>query len=412
MRYKFPKRFLWGAASAAHQVEGGLDNDWSRWEKKNAVRLAKETSKRWGEQKLELFPEIADPHNYISGKACDHYHRYEQDFLLAKKLGHNVTRISVEWSRIEPKEGVFVQKELEHYLDVVKFLRKMGIEPMVTLWHWSLPVWVADIGGWKNRKVVDYFVRFVKEVVEMLGNKVDYWLTVNEPEVYSVNSYLTGLWPPQEKNMWSTIEVFHNLIKAHRRSYDVIKSGNGQAKVGLAKHNTLFENGDGRLLSKIVRGLKDYYWNQYFLQKIKDKLDFIGLNYYCRDKLFGWRVKNDDEIVSDLGWELFPEGIYKVLLDLKKYNLPVLITENGLADAFDKYRGWFIGESLQAVALAMQQGVDVRGYLHWSLLDNFEWSHGFWSRFGLIEIDYKTQERKIRLSAWEYRDIINKGIEI
>ncbi|MFZ5392208.1 MAG: glycoside hydrolase family 1 protein [Patescibacteria group bacterium] len=412
MQHKFPKGFLWGAASAAHQVEGGLVNDWSRWELKSANDLARQGKERWNEEKRKLFPGITESKNYISGRACDHYHRYKEDFLLAKQLGHNATRISVDWSRIEPREGVFVQKELDHYLEVVKYLEEMGIEPMVTLWHWPLPLWLADKGGWKDKKTVEYFVRFSRKVVNALKSKVSFWLTLNEPEVYAANSYFIGEWPPQEKNIFSAWSVLNNLIAAHCQVYEAIKFLDKKARVGLAKQMAYFENADGKWLTQLVQDAKDYYWNQYVLKKTKDKLDFFGLNYYFHEKQFGWGVRNDDESRSDLDWELFPQGIYNVLLDLKKYDFPVYITENGLADAFDKDRTWFIEKSLQAVARAMQQGVDVRGYLHWSLTDNFEWNRGFWPRFGLIEIDYKTLERKIRPSAWEYKIIINNGIGV
>ncbi len=412
MKYQFPKNFWWGAASAAHQVEGGLDNDWAAWEKDKAGELAQEGKNKWSKEKVGLFPEISEPANYISGRACDHYHRYKQDFALAKQLGHNATRISVDWSRIEPREGDFRQEELDHYYSVVTYLREIGIEPFVTLWHWPLPVWLAKRGGWKNKKTVQSFVRFMKVVVKKLAPKVKYWLILNEPEVYAANSYFIGEWPPQEKNFWSTWQVLDNLIAAHRASFLVIKGINPDLQVGVAKQMAYFENGDRGWLTQMVLKTKKFFWNDYFLDKTRDCLDFFGLNYYFHEKTFGWMVKNDDEKRSDLDWELFPQGIYNVLLDLKKYNLPVVITENGLADANDKYRTWFIQESLRAVARSKREGVDIRGYLHWSLTDNFEWNRGFWPRFGLIEIDYQTLERKVRASAGEYKKIIINGIDV
>lgn len=410
MNYKFPKDFLWGAATAAHQVEGGLINDWSRWELENAGKLADEGERKWGKEKIKIFPEILEKENYISSRACEHYSRYKEDFLLAKKLGHNATRISLDWSRIEPEEGKFDQKVISHYLKVAEFLREIGLEPMVTLWHWPLPLWLADQGGWKNKKTIEYFSRFTDKMVRTLGSKVKFWLTLNEPEVYAANSYFIGEWPPQEKSWWSTWVVFHNLIVAHREAYDVIKSIDDNLMVGLAKHNTYFEKGDSAFITGVVKNVKDYAWNRYFLEKTKDKLDFIGLNYYFHEKIFGWKVRNDDIKRSDLNWELYPQGIYNVLFDLKKYNLPVYVTENGLADKKDKDRVWFIEESLKAVKKAIEDGVDVRGYLHWSLMDNFEWNRGFWPRFGLVEVDYKTMKRTPRSSAWRFKEIIRNGL--
>lgn len=360
----FPKNFYWGAATSSHQVEGGNRNDWE-----------------------EFMP---------AGKACDHYNRYEEDFDIAKQLGHNAHRFSIEWSRIEPEEGKFDEKEIKHYQKVIDALRKRGIEPFVTLWHWTLPLWIRDIGGWENKKTVDYFLRYVDKILSAQGGlkSVQYFITLNEPEIFASNSYLKGVWPPQNKCLRSYFKVFRNLIEAHRRAYKIIKENNPEAKTGIAKNNIYFE---GRALFLI-----DWWWNGYFLNKIKNYQDFIGLNYYFH-RCF---PKNKNEIISDLGWEIYPEGIYHVLKDLKKYGLPVYITENGVADAQDEKREKFIKEHLYWVHRAIQEGVDVYGYFYWSLLDNFEWDKGFWPRFGLVEVDYKTMERKIRPSALEYKKII------
>ena len=364
---KFPKDFLWGAATSAYQVEGGIDNcDWAK-----------------------IFP---------AGKACDHYNRFEEDFDIAKSLGHNAHRFSIEWSRIEPEEGKFSEKEIEHYREVIKALRERGIEPFVTLWHWTLPLWIRDIGGWENKDTAEHFLKYVFRITHALED-VRFWITLNEPEIYASNSYLKGIWPPQKINPIAYFKVINNLIKAHKKSYKIIKAINPDEHIGVAKNNIYFEGWQFFLI--------DWFWNKYFLNKIKDYHDFIGLNYYFHRRF----PKNKNEIVSDMDWEIYPEGIYHVLKNLKKYSKPIYITENGLADAKDEKRTIFIKEHLRWVHKAIEEGVDAKGYLHWSLLDNFEWDKGFWPRFGLVEMDYQTMERKIRPSALEYKKIIeNNGI--
>lgn len=417
--FKFPKEFYWGAATSSHQVEGNNHNDWSEWEKNNAERLAKEAGERWQKWQQEKFPEMFDPQNYISGRACDHYNRYEEDFDIAKLLGHNTHRFSIEWSRIEPEEGKFNEKEIEHYQKVIDALRERGIEPFVTLWHWTNPLWIRDIGGWENKKTVDYFIRYVDKIQRSLKS-VSFWITFNEPEIYTNMSYLKGVWPPQKKNIFSYLRIFKNLIKAHRGAYKEIKKNNINAKIGIAKNNIYFEAYQNELINILLKKFIDWWQNFYFLNRIKNYQDFIGLNHYFHNRINYGFNKNENNIVSDLGWELYPEAIYYALKDLEKYNKQIYITENGLADMADEKRTWFIKESLKNIHKAIQEGVDIRGYLYWSLLDNFEWDKGFWPRFGLVEIDYlpdgkagKTLERKIRPSAYKYAKICkNNALEI
>jgi len=404
MKFKFPEGFLWGSATASHQVEGGNVNDWSLWEKKNAERLAKKAKKSFGSLPVweSIKDEAENPENYISGRACDHYNRYEEDFDILKSLNQNVFRFSIEWSRIEPEEGRFDDKEIEHYKNVVKALLSRNIEPFVTLWHWPIPVWLKDKGGWRSGEVVDYFDRYTKKMAEAFGDDVKFWITLNEPLVYATHSYLKGAWPPQKRNPIYFILVFWNLVKAHKRAFNVIKETNREAQVGISKHNVYFEAYKGRYINKLLKKIVDWVWNFSFFSFIDEHQDFIGLNNYHHNRINYGFNKNDDERLSDMGWELYPSALYYGLLDIKKYHKPVYITENGLADRGDKYRAWFIEENIKSIAMATEEGLDVRGYLYWSLLDNFEWDKGFWPRFGLVEIDYKTLERKIRPSAYEY----------
>ena len=402
MKYEFPKNFYWGAATSSHQVEGNNHNDWSEWEK---------SEKRISYLRTQGLIEKHGLENFISGKACDHYNHFQEDFNIAQSLGHNAHRFSIEWSRIEPEEGKFDDGEIEHYRQVLRALKDSGLEPFVTLWHFSLPVWFSKKGGFENKNSPEIFARYCGYVVEKLGDMAQFWMTINEPEVYAKASYLAEEWPPQKKSQMSRLFVIHNLIRAHRKVYNVIKKLNQNAQVGIAKNNTYFEAHQNKWMNRLLKKFMDWWWNFYFLNRIKNHQDFIGLNHYSHNRINYGFNKNENQKVSDMGWELYPEAIYHVLMDLKLYNKPIYITENGLADAKDQKRGWFIFETLKWVHKAIEQGADVKGYLHWSLMDNVELDKGFWPRFGLLEIDRKTLERKIRPSANFYRDVcIANGI--
>jgi len=291
-------------------------------------------------------------------------------------------------------------------LDFIKKLRANKIEPFVTLWHWPLPLWLKEQGGWQSKKIINYFDRFVNKTVKHLNSEVNFWLTLNEPMVYSTMSYLQGVWPPQKKNPFACYRVIENLIKAHRTAYDSIKKIDGNNQIGIAKHNIYFEPYQNKLVNRILKTSADWWWNERFLNKIKDKQDFIGLNYYFHNKInYGFGKKHNYEKSSDLGWGLHPEGIYYLLKDLKKYDKPIYITENGLADKGDQHRSWYIRQILANVYRAINEGALVKGYFHWSLIDNFEWAHGFSPRFGLYETNYQTFERIARPSAKFYQDI-------
>ena len=407
---KFPKGFLWGAATSAHQVEGNNHNQWTEWELKNSkIKSQNAKLKKWPDFILEGYPNPLQEKNYISGRACGHYNRYEEDFDIAKSLGHNAHRFSIEWSRIEPEEGKFNEKEIEHYRDVIRALRARNLEPFVTLWHWTMPVWFARKGGFEKNGNIKYFVRFCEYVTKEFKDDVTFWITLNEPEIYTTSSYLKGVWPPQKKNLISYLLVIKNLIKVHRESYRIIKKIEPSAQIGIAKNNIYFEAYQNKINNWILKKFIDWWWNFYFLNRIKNCQDFIGLNHYFHNRIKNLKFgQNENKKVSDMGWELYPEAIYYVLKDLKKYNKPVYITENGLADTKDENREWFIKESLKNIHKSISEGVDVRGYFYWSLLDNFEWDKGFWPRFGLVEIDYKTLKRKPRPSSKIYGEIVKR----
>lgn len=404
---KFPDGFLWGAATSAHQVEGGNVNDWSKWEKKNARRLAKEAKTKWAPWQQKRFPEMFDPKNYISGQACEHYHRYEEDFDDAESLGLNAFHISIEWSRIEPREGKFDEREIEHYRRVLKAIHARGMEPFVCLWHYTLPLWLAKKKGVLNKKFPEYFAKYSEFVVKNLGNVCKFWITLNEPSVVISHSYIAGIRPPEKKNLWLAWLAYRKIMRVHNFAYRAIKGISKDYQVGFANHIKYFEPyKKNSPLDRLLVRIADYFGNWIFYDLSKGKNDFIALQHYFKFNLkFPGKTIIKSKNLNDLGWEIYPEGIYHVIKDLKKYNLPIYITECGLADAKDVRREKYIKDNLYWIHKAISEGADVRGYFYWSLLDNFEWDKGFWPRFGLVEMEYKTMERKIRPSAWEYAKI-------
>lgn len=401
---QFPKNFLWGSATSSYQVEGGNSNaDWWPWE----IKAGKEQS----------------------GPACRHYEMYEQDFDLAKSLHHNTHRLSIEWSRIEPSPGQYSQKELDHYIKVILALRARGIEPMVTLHHFTNPIWFSENGNWVNPKNVEAFVRYTDFVVRGLAKHVHYWMTINEPTVYLSHSFILGFWPPQEKSLWKAKAVHDNLIEAHIRGYCLIHTIYRELNlpapaVSIAQHIQGFVACKNDFRDRFAVRWRDKWYNFEFLDKIyKAKtMDFIGVNFYSRQlvDLSGWGFHNltmetcksnhDPVKKNSLGWDIYPQGFLDVLLKVKKYNLPIIITENGICTLEDDLRWEYITVHLKSVHAAIQQGVDIRGYLYWSLLDNFEWDKGFGPRFGLIYVDYPTGKRTVKESARKYGEVCRTGI--
>ncbi len=382
---KFPNNFLWGSAVAAYQVEGGIENsDWSR--------------------------------EYPAGRACDYWNRYEKYFDMAKDLNQNIHRLSLEWSRIEPEEGRFDMEAIAHYRKMLLALKARNIKSMVTIWHYTNPIWFSEKGGWENFKSSEYFARFVKLAVSELDEDVDFWATLNEPAIQLSQGYILGVYPPYKKNLFACAKAYLNFIKAHKLAYKIIHNFNQKAKVGAVCNIGYVSSSDK---NSVIEKIGVFVWSQVrnflFLDAIKKESDFVGLNYYFHDTVrfnllefpfltISMNAKSKEG--SDLGWEIFPEGIYYVLKDLeKRYKLPIYITENGIADAKDVHRAKYIADHLFWTHKAISEGVDAKAYLHWSLMDNFEWNAGFSQKFGLIEMDEKTLETKIRPSAYGYAKI-------
>ncbi len=279
------------------------------------------------------------------------------------------------------------------------------MEPFVTLWHWTLPVWLAEKGGVAHHDFPTYFDRYTETIVKALGREVKFWITLNEPEVVASHAYLKGAWPPQKKNFFTYYRVLRNLIQAHHLAYRTIKKYDTDCEIGIAKHQVAFDIARNTFINRILKRIAHFFWNEWFLNQIKNSQDFIGLNFYNRSVIDNGFGKNKNKRVTDFGWEFHPESLYQALLDLKRYQKPIYITENGLADAKDTLREEWIEKSVFAIRKALSHNVDVRGYLYWSLLDNFEWDKGYWLRFGLIAVDRATQKRTIRPSAYTYARI-------
>lgn len=408
---KFSSHFLWGAATAAHQVEGGNHNQWTVWELENAKTKAAQSEYQLGELRnwSKIEKQAKDPDNYVSGRLVDHYNRHAEDFEILQKMHMNALRFSVEWSRIEPQEGVFDKDVINYYKKYVEELDEKNIESIVTLFHFTLPAWFAEKGGFAKRSNVKYFTRFAQKIISELGPSIKYIITINEPEIYAVAGYYTAEWPPMINNLFKTWRVINNLAYAHRKVAQVLHNMSRRYKVSISKNSSYFYPGDNSWLSKVSAAIMQYFQDDFIIKKYIRHCDFLGVNYYLSNRVFGYRVHNPDVNLSDLGWDMHPADIQYVLERLyRKYQKPIIITENGLADSEDENRKWWIKETLIGMQNAMKYGVELIGYLHWSLIDNFEWAYGKWPRFGLCEVDYVTGKRTLRPSALWFSQVIKK----
>ncbi len=401
----FPKDFFWGGSTAAHQVEGGTVNQWSVWELANAKELAQTAHQRYARLPVweEIKKQAEDPSNYVSGRGVEHYQRYKEDFDLITKLNMNSFRFGVEWARLEPTEGEWDETAVAHYRDYIAELRKRDIEPFLNIWHWTMPTWFTDKGGFKKKANLIYFERFVQKIADEYTDDLTYIITLNEPNVYTSNSYIIGAWPPQEKNILDAITVYRNLVRAHKRAYKILKAKKPGLQIGAAAQLANIQakrphNYFDEFSTKIMR----YFWNWWFLRRIRKQQDFVGINYYFTDYYTGLiKRQNPNVPLNDKGWYMEPEGLYPLLLRTWAHNKkPIFVTENGVADKNDEYRRWWLEETIVAMERAISEGVDLKGYFHWSLLDNFEWADGWWPKFGLVAVDREHgMKRTIRPSA-------------
>ncbi|MFQ5613113.1 MAG: glycoside hydrolase family 1 protein [Anaerolineae bacterium] len=416
---KFPDGFLWGSATSAHQTEGeNTNNDFWAWEQEPG--------------------RVADGTN--SGLACDWWRRAEEDFDRAAALGHNTLRLSLEWSRLEPEPGRWDEAAVDRYREMLVALRQRGIEPMLTLHHFTNPLWLAGQGGWLAPNIVPLFERYAGKAARWFGDLCRLWCTINEPMVYAVNAYLVGIWFPGRTRLRQAFQVAANMARAHGAAYQALRRERPGAQVGLAKHIPYFDPAGATVLDGGLAAARDLLFNRRFLEAVTegrlkpplgwgfggrvvpqavDSVDFLGLNYYGGYKvtfdarspsgLFSRHVIADHQAeMWDAPWadrEISPGGLYRCLKRLAAYGKPIFIAENGLDDAQDRRRPRFLLAHLAAVHRAIREGVDVRGFYHWTLVDNYEWVEGWTTRFGLIALDPETQARAPRRSAEMYAAI-------
>lgn len=400
---KFPAGFFWGTSTSAYQIEGGNTNDWSEWEKSEA-------------RSKKLKAEGKNPNDYICGQACKSYELFREDIKCLQELNCSVYRLGLEWSRIEPEAGKFDKQAIAHYRLILKTVKENNIKIVLTLWHWTNPVWLIKQGGWENRKVRESFSRYARLIVNEFGDLVDFWVTLNEPLMIIGHGYLDGKFPPNKKFSPALFKVFNNFVAVHKESYKIIHNKYPSAQVSLAMTTGAFTPANKyNPLEILMVKLANYFRNDWFLNRIKGCFNYIGVNYYHHDRLI-WHPpfkKNLNEKITDLGWEIYPQGLYQVLKNYQKYQKPIYILENGIADADDKLRPNFIKDHLYYVHQAISEGIDIRGYFYWSLLDNFEWAEGYWPKFGLYAVDRKTFKRAPRPSAKIYAEICkNNQVEV
>lgn len=416
-RVNFPEDFLWGAATSAYQVEGGnTKNQWYLFEQK-------EGSIENGDR---------------CGRACGHYDLYEEDFDLARDLKHNAHRLGIEWSRLCPEApGKFDTKEIKHYRKVFEALKERGMKIFLTLHHFTEPVWFAEKGSFTRAGAEEDFARFVSRCAEEYGDLIDFWITYNEPQVAMIG-WLWGEFPPEKSDLALTCRELAGRMKGHAAARAAIKEKAADAQVGLVMAVSEFlPQRTHDFLDQHYADLFDYLWNECFIQgattgrisfpligedevvpELKDSFDWWGVNYYTNLRVNSRHPRGvaealPGERVTQMGWTWSTEGYFRVMERFARLGKPIYLTENGIGTLDDYERVRFISEHLRVVAAALDKGLDLRGYLYWSLLDNFEWACGFRPRFGLIEVNYETLERTVKPSARFLAEIIeNSGMTI
>jgi beta-glucosidase len=377
MAIEFPEGFVWGTAAAAHQVEGGnWNNDWWAWEH-NPDSPCKEPS----------------------GDACDHFWRYPEDIALLSELGFGAYRFSLEWSRIEPEDGEFSRNALDHYKRMVHACRDNGVLPVLTYHHFTTPRWLADRGGWLEDETADRFARFCEVAVGHLGDEVAMSCTLNEPNVVALMGHLLGEFPPGGKDFEGFNRSSEVLLRAHRLSYDAIRSGPGSGPVGMTLSMADFVAAEGA--EEMMHGARAVI-EDVWLENCRGN-DFIGAQMYTRLRIgtSGMPLPPEEGVETTLmGYEFWPRSCeVTVRRAAEMTGSPVYVTENGIAAVDDGDRVRYVTEALEGVKRCLDDGVDVRGYFYWSCLDNFEWTYGYGPTFGLIAVDRETQARTVKPSG-------------
>lgn len=409
--FKLPDGFLLGTATSATQIEGGdTNNSWYEWAKNGGVK---------------------DGSNPV--RANNHYELYASDIELMAKMKLQIYRMSLEWSRIQPERDSFNMASIAHYREEIQLLKKKGIKVLVTLHHFTNPLWFENMGAFKHPESPGIFLEYVRYTVGALGDLVDEWITINEPNVYTVHGYFFGSWPPGEKGKFSSLQkVYTNMAVSHILSYREIHriqrdKGRSETKIGFANHLRIFK---AYHWWNPLHQLSTWFFNLGFQRNLtrtcmtghpcfpilkKEFLshgilpgryyDFIGINYYTRGAV---RFLKEDVFpnkkYNDLGWEIYPEGIVQCAKELyKKYRAPIYITENGTCDHHDSFRSKYIYDHLK---LLCESGLPVERYYYWTFIDNFEWAEGEKAPFGLVQVDWATQTRSVRKSGEFFTSII------
>jgi beta-glucosidase len=442
----FAQDFVFGTATAAYQVEGAAAEDGrtpSIWD-----TFCRTPGKVYEGQTGDI--------------ACDHYHRYEEDVRILKEIGVNSYRFSISWPRVFSAYGTYNPKGMEFYKNLIRELKQNGIEPFVTLYHWDLPNWAYERGGWLNRESVVWFKEYAMKVFEELGNSVKFWITHNEPFCASILGYGSGVHAPGHKNMKEALIAAHHILLSHGAAVEAFREcGLRDSKIGIVLNLTPAYPASDSKEDMQAASRSDGLSNRWFLdpvfrssypqdmkealsdvaggfdfmkdgdlQRISARNDFLGVNYYTRATIKFVRdsglnyqeVQGDPEkSVTAMGWEVYPQALYDLMLRLRREytHIPIYITENGAAfgdvltkekRVHDTERTDYIKEHLRKIAEANMRGADIRGYFLWSLLDNFEWACGYSKRFGIVHVDFETQERSLKDSAFWYKDVISTRI--
>ena len=430
--HSFPADFVWGVATSSFQIEGAAHADGkgpSIWDSFCEVPGA-----------------IADASNGLV--ACEHYDRWQADVDLIASLGVNAYRFSISWPRVQPLgHGAFNEAGLNFYAQLVDALLAKGIAPYVTLNHWDLPQALQDQGGWANRDTVQHFVNYASEIFKRLGNRVAAYTTHNEPWVIAVLGHESGIFAPGLKSRATAVQVSHHLLLSHGMTLQALRAQGCSVPLGIVLNlsptvpatDSAADQAQARLEDgRLLRWYMDPIFNKGYPQDVMSDLgaqaphiepgdldiiatpmDYLGVNYYTRSVVSAdgsWKPQNSGLPLNDMDWEIYPQGLTQLLVRMHKdYPLPpIYITENGGAfpDALqdgqvnDQDRIRYIDEHIDALAQAMAQGVQVHGYMVWSLMDNFEWASGYAKRFGIVHVDYASQKRTLKASAQWYQNFL------
>jgi beta-glucosidase len=416
--YHFPTGFLWGTATSSHQVEGGNNNNnWAAWER--------DANHMYQGQR--------------AGLASDWWGgRWKEDFDRAAETGQNAHRFSIEWSRIQPTPDHWDENALDRYRELARGLERRNMLPLVTLHHFTDPLWVTERGGWENDYTPELFKRYVAKVVEALKEYVTMWVSINEPNIYTYGGYLNGGFPPGKNDQAAAFAVLRNMVRGHAMAYKTIHEIQVQARVGVAHHYRGFyparpwlptDRLASRLFSQnlndafpraLVDGRLNFLFKREHIPAATKTQDFFGLNYYTIDRVataptrrqdfFARRFYPKDAEVSETGFMAnTPVGFYDAIQWANQAKMPVIISENGIEDSTDSLRPRYLVEHLHQVWRALNGNWPVKGYFHWSLVDNFEWERGWSQRFGLWGVDPATQARIRRPSVDLYAAICKEN---